>query len=152
MAPWQQNFLAWSLDHAFRAGYPEAARARDYFTTLQVGVLTNPDDYDPRFSAPYFLVVGERVDEKVRYYTTWKELFEKSFRVVSPDTKPGIRGIDYGSSYAYIARAVLILGMHNEVPGTRDALTELERSLPRRAEVLADDPTWAFAFEASARK
>jgi hypothetical protein len=145
LAPWQQNFLAWSLDHAFRAGYAEAAGPRDYFTRFQVGALTNPDDYDPNFAAPYFLVVGERQGQRNTYYTTWKDLFQKTFRVVAPDVKPGLEGLDYGSSYAYIARAVLINGVTNEVPGAADALRVLEARLPRRPKVLTADPTWAFA-------
>ena len=144
LAPWQQNFLAWSLDHAVRAGYAQAAKPRDYFTRLEIGVLTNPDDYDPRYAAAYFLVVGERTAGKQRYYTTWKELFEKSFRVVSPDTKPGLGGTDYGSSYAHIARAVLINGVRNDVPQAREALKILEGKLPNVQKVLSDDPTWAF--------
>jgi len=145
LAPWQQNFLAWSFDHAFRAGYARAAKPRDYFTKLEVGVLTNPDDYDPRYGASYFLVVGERTADKIRYYTTWKELFEKSFRVVSPDTKPGLGGTDYGSSYAHIARAVLINGVRNNVPQAKEALKILEAKLANLQKVLSDDPTWAFA-------
>jgi hypothetical protein len=145
LAPWQQNFLAWSFDHAVRAGYPEAAVPRDYLTTLQVGVLSHPDAYDPRYAASYFLVVGERSNDSIRYYDTWQELFEKSFRVVSPDTKPGIGGLDYGSSYAYIARAVLILGCRNGVPAAAEALARLEEFLPKQETVLAGDPTWAFA-------
>jgi len=145
MAPWQQNFLAWSLDHAVRAGYTRAAKPRDYFTGLQIGVLTNPDDYDPRYAASYFLVVGERTADKKRYYTTWKELFDKTFRVVSPDTKPGLGGLDYGSSYAHIARAVLLNAVRNNVPQAKEALAILEANLPDLSRVLAQDPTWAFA-------
>jgi hypothetical protein len=144
LAPWQQNFLAWSLDHAFRAGYTTAAKPRDYFTRVQVGVLTHPNVYDIRYAASYFLVVGERIAGEKHYYTTWKELFEKSFRVVSPDTKPGLGGLDYGSSYAYIARAVLLNGVRNKVPNAREALKVLESNLPNQLKVLSGDPTWAF--------
>jgi hypothetical protein len=144
LAPWQQNFLAWSLDHAYRAGYTAAAGPRDYFTRLQVGVLTHPNVYDTRYAASYFLVIGERIAGEKRYYTTWKELFEKSFCVVSPDTKPGLEGIDYGSSYAYIARAVLLNGVRNKVPGAHEALKVLESNLPNRLKVLSSDPTWAL--------
>lgn len=144
LAPWQQNFLAWSLDHAFRAGYTTAAEPRDYFTRLQVGVLTHANVYDTRYAAPYFLVIGERIADDKRYYATWKELFEKTFRVVSPGTKPGLKGLDYGSSYAYIARAVLMVGMRNAVPDAHEALKILESNLPNHLKVLSEDPTWAF--------
>jgi hypothetical protein len=145
LAPWQQNFLAWSLDHAARAGFDDARKPRDYFTRLQVGLLTHPEDYDPRYAAPYFLVVGRREKDKVTWLRTWKELFHETFQVVAPDTKPGLGGLDYGSSYAYIARAVLLLGVKNGVPGAREALERLEAQLPHREEVLATDPTWALA-------
>ena len=145
MAPWQQNFLAWSLDHAARAGYAEAAAPRDYFARCQIGMLTRPEAFDPLYATPYFLVVGERIDGKIRWYRTWEELFEKTFRVVAPGTKPPLPRQDYGSSYAYIARAVLVLGKAAGVDGSEQALAVLERHLPKRAQVLADDPTWAFA-------
>jgi len=144
MAPWQQNFLAWSLDHAVRAGYASAAKPRDYFTSLEIGLLTHPDEFDPRYAASYFLVVGERQADKERYYTTWKELFDKTFRVVSPDTKPGLGGTDYGSSYAHIARAVLINAVRNKIPNAPKALKALEAKLQNLPKVLAQDPTWAF--------
>jgi hypothetical protein len=144
LAPWQQNFLAWSMDYAYRAGYEQAADVRDYLTKTQIGVLTHADVYDPQFGASYFLVVGERIDEKVRYYSTWKELFNKSFRVVAPDAK-GRLASDYGGSYSYIARAVLLLGRHNGVTGAEDALKVLEAELANKEKILADDPTWAFA-------
>jgi len=84
-------------------------------------MLTNPNDYDIRYAAPYFHVLGERSGDTERYYTTWKELFDKSFRVVSPDTKPSLPAGDYGGSYAYIARAVLINAARNNVPGAEEA-------------------------------
>ena len=145
LAPWQQNFLAWSLDHAVRAGYPAAAEPRDYFTRLQVGVLTHPDDFDPRYSVPYFFVVGQRENEEKSYYITWKELFEKTFRVVSPDTKPSLSDSNYGGSYAFIARSVLLNAVRNKVSDADEALKVLEASMPSRSKVLCEDPTWAFA-------
>jgi hypothetical protein len=145
LAPWQQNFLVWSLDHAARAGFDAARAPRDHLLRLQIGVLTHPDEYDPRYGASYFLVVGKREEGAVRWFTTWKELFHESFRVVSPETKPGLGGTDYGSSYAYIARAVLLLGRSDGVQGAKEALEFLEARLPRREKVLSEDPTWAFA-------
>jgi len=152
IAPWQQNFLAWSLDHAVRAGYTRAAAPRDYFTRLQIGMLTNPNHYDIRYAAPYFHVLGERSGDTKRYYTTWKELFDKSFRVVSPDTKPSLPAGDYGGSYAYIARAVLINAARNNVPKAKEALEVLETNMPNRPTVLARDPTWAFERYKESRK
>ncbi len=146
LAPWQQNFLVWSLDHAARAGYP-AAQVRDYLSKMQIGLLDHPEEYDPAYAAPYFLVVGMREEEKIRHFTTWKELFQKTFRVVAPDVQPGLPGLDYGSSYAYIARAVLLISLHNDLPRAREALEALEKRLPRLENILAEDPTWAFGGE-----
>jgi hypothetical protein len=144
LAPWQQNFLVWSLDHATRAGYSTAAGPRDYFAKLQIGMLNHSDAYNPDYATPYFLVIGERSGEKKRYYNTWDELFKKTFRVVAPDIKPGLASGDYGGSYSYIARATLLIGTRNELPGADNALRILESRLPQRDKVLLKDPTWAF--------
>jgi len=144
LAPWQQNFLVWSLDHAARAGYEMAAGPRDYFAKLQIGMLTHPDAYNPDYATPYFLVIGERSGEKKRYYNNWDELFNKTFRVVAPDIKPGVASGDYGGSYSYIARAVLLIGTKNKLTGANDALQVLESRLPQRDKTLLKDPTWAF--------
>ena len=82
-----ENFLAWSLDHAARAGYAEAAKPRDYFIGCQVGMLTHADVFEPTRATPYFLVVGERAEGKIRWYTTWKELYHKTFEVVDRKSK-----------------------------------------------------------------
>jgi hypothetical protein len=144
LAPWQQNFLVWSLDHAARAGYPQAAGPRDYCAKLQIGMLTHPDAYSPDYATPYFLVIGELSGEKKRYYNTWDELFKKTFRVVAPDIKPGLASGDYGGSYSYIARATLLIGTRNKLQGADNALQALESRLPQRDKVLLKDPTWAF--------
>ena len=144
LAPWQQNFLIWSLDHAARAGYLAAAGPRDYFAKLQIGMLIHPDAYNPDYATPYFLVIGERSGEKKRYYNTWDELFKKTFRVVAPDIRPGLASGDYGGSYSYIARATLLIGTRNELPAADSALQALESRLPQRDNVLLKDPTWAF--------
>lgn len=144
LAPWQENFLVWSLDHAVRAGYAAAVKPRDYFMKLQIGLLSNPDDFDIDYAAPYFLVVGEQMGEQVRWYQTWKELFDKSFRVVEPDAKPNLTPADYGSAYPYIARAVLLIGVNNGIAGAGQALNTLESKLANINAVLAKDPTWAF--------
>ncbi len=111
---------------------------------MEVGVLTHPADFDPQYGASYFLVVGEKIEGKKRWYRTWKELFDKSFRVVEPDAKGGLAS-DYGSSYSYIARAVLLLSRHNRLAGAQEALEVLEANLADRQNALATDPTWAFA-------
>ncbi len=144
LAPWQQNFLVWSLDHAVRSGYSMAAGPRDYFAKLQIGMLTHPDAYNPDYATSYFLVIGERSGEEKRYYTSWDELFNKTFRVVAPDVKPGVASGDYGGSYSYIARATLIIGTRNKLPGADRALQVLESRLPQRDRTLLKDPTWAF--------
>ena len=65
--------------------------------------------------------------------------------MVSPETKAGLEGLDYGSSYAYIGRAVLLNGVRNKLPGAKKALKVIESNLPNQQKVLSGDPTWAFA-------
>lgn len=143
LAPWQQNFLVWSLEHAVTAGYQEAAPARDYFAKLQIGMLTNPGDFDPRCGAPYFLAVGERENEEPRYYSTWKELYHKTFEVVDPEAVRELEFSSYGGSYSFIARAVLTLARGADLPDAEAAFDWLDSRLEAE-EVLAEDPTWAL--------
>ena len=90
-------------------------------------------------------MVGEREGDAIRWYDSWRELFRKTYRVVAPDTEPGLSYPDYGGSYSYIARAVLLLAVKEGLPRAEEALAVLEAMLPGQESVLARDPTWAFA-------
>ena len=58
-APWEHDFLIWSLHHLTELGYTDAARPRDFELRWRVGVFTHPGEYNPLLGAPYRMAVGE---------------------------------------------------------------------------------------------
>jgi hypothetical protein len=46
VAPWQHNFLTWSLGHAAELGFPEAVPFRNWLAKFEIGLMTDWQD-DP---------------------------------------------------------------------------------------------------------
>ena len=138
-APWEEDYLLWSLHHLVELGYAEAARPRDFLLRLRVGMLTHAPDFDPMLATPYRLVVGERTaDKKVVFYEDWKKLGQENARL----SKPGLP--NYGNSYAYSARAAVICGIDAGFPRAAEALKWLDANLPNHRRVMAENPAWAI--------
>jgi len=139
-APWEEDYLLWSLHHLVELGWPDAGRPRDFLLRLRVGMLTHAEDFDPRLATPYRLVVGEwRPDRTPAVYDDWKTLGRENARLSKPDVP------NYGCSYAYSARAALICGLDAGFPEAREALATLEALLPGHREIMAREPYWAIA-------
>jgi hypothetical protein len=137
-APWEEDYLIWSLHHLVELGYAEAARPRDFLLRLRVGTLTHAPEFDPMLAAPYRMVVGQRAGKDVTFYEDWKKLGIENARLSKPDLP------NYGNSYAYSARAAVICGVDGGFPKARDALEWLDANLPNRREVMAANPAWAI--------
>jgi hypothetical protein len=141
-APWEEDYLLWSLHHLVELGYADAARPRDFLLRLRVGLLTHAPDYDPMLATPYRLVVGERsgdkAGKKVVFYDDWKKLGQENARLSKPDLP------NYGNSYAYSARACVICGLDAGFPKSAEALQWLDEHLPNQRKILAENPVWAI--------
>ena len=144
-APWEEDYLLWSLHHLVELGYTEAAQPRDFLLRLRVGLLTNAPHYDPMLATPYRLVVGERVGKDVVFYEDWKKIGEENARLSKPDLP------NYGNSYAYSARAAVICGIDGGFPKAREALDWLDAHLPNQRQVMADNPAWAIVPRKAAK-
>lgn len=139
-APWEEDYLLWSLHHLVELGWREAARPRDFLLRLRVGTLLHAPDFDPRLATPYRMVVGEQgPDGRPVVYDDWKVLGRENARLSKPDVP------NYGNSYAYSARAALVCGVDGGFPGAREALAVLEGLLPGYRDVMAREPFWAIA-------
>ena len=145
VAPWQQDFLAWAMDHAVRQGYPEAAVFRDYLLRFTVGRFTNAPDYDPRHGAPYFIIVGVRGTKQrpQRLFTSWKQMHEATF---GKNPRAADRGF---GSYGQISRMALTIAVRAGIPKADQALRYVESKI--NLADFAKDPTWAFANPLAAR-
>jgi hypothetical protein len=144
MAPWMHNFFTWSFIHAVEHGYTEAAAARDYFMNFSIGAMNSPTEITPYAGNAYYVVLGEKLDkDQTRYFDNWKDVAAGWAKTgAEPPSAPSYP--DYGGSYSYIARAVMIEAVRAGRPKAREALQWVESTLPTRAKVLAADPTWAF--------
>ena len=141
IAPWENDYLIWSLHHLVELGYPDAAKARDFMLRLRVGSLTNKPDFDPMLAATYRFVVGERdpKTKKISFYEDWKTLGAENRRL---NGKGGLA--NYAGSYSYSARGAVVCGVDGGFPKAREALKWLEEHLPGWHEKLAGNPTWAI--------
>jgi len=139
LAPWEQDYLIWSLHHLVELGYTQAAGPRDFLLRLRVGALTNAPDFDPMLATSYRFVVGEQTPEKqVVFYEDWGKLGRENARLSKPDLP------NYGNSYAYSARAAAVCGIDGGFPKAREAVAWLEDHLADHRRVMGGDPVWAI--------
>jgi len=139
IAPWEHDYLMWSLHHLVELGYADAARPRDFLLRWRVGALTNAPGFNPMLAAPYRMAVGEQTpDKKITFYEDWKKLGEENAKLSKP------RLPNYGNSYAYSARAAVVCGLDGGFPKAREALKWLEDHLPNHRQVMARNPSWAI--------
>jgi hypothetical protein len=80
--PWQYAYTAWSLDHAIRQNTAaDGSIMRDRILNMAVTVLNSAPDFPPEYAVMYWPAFGTRTEEdNIRYFTTWKEVFEVNFR------------------------------------------------------------------------
>jgi len=152
MPGWQHNFLAWAAAHAVDHGYETAVPFRDHMMKFTIGILSHPDEITPFAGTAYFVFIGERFKKKpTKWCKTWREVSDLTYK--APGFKPrkvptGAHIPDFGGSYSYIARAVLLDALrcgHSDAADARKALAWLDAHLPNRRAVMAANPKWAFS-------
>jgi len=120
-APWEHDYLIWSLHHLTELGYADAARPRDFELRWQVGAFTHPAEFNPLLAAPYRMAVGEMgPDKKVVFYEDWRKLGEENARL-SPIPKTG----NPRPAYDYSAYLALVCGVDAGFPRAADAVKVL---------------------------
>ncbi|MDR0756680.1 MAG: hypothetical protein LBF85_02415, partial [Tannerella sp.] len=88
--PWQYAYMAWSLDHAIRqnAG-DDGSVMRDRILTLALSSLNGGADFPPEYAPMNWPVIGTWTETgEIRYFTTWKEIFDVNFRNEDGSPKP----------------------------------------------------------------
>ena len=120
-APWEHDYLIWSLHHLTELGYADAAKPRDFELRWQVGAFTHPREFPPLLAAPYRMVVGELgPDQKVVFYENWRKLGEENAKL-TPIPKTGKTRLAYDYS-AYLA---LVCGVDAGFSKAADAVKVL---------------------------
>jgi hypothetical protein len=136
-APWEHDYLIWSLHHLTELGFADAAKPRDFELRWQVGAFTHPDEFNPLLAAPYRMVVGEMgPDKKVMFYEDWKKLGEENAKLTKlPEAGPARLAYDYS---AYLA---LVCGVDAGFPKAAEAVKVLLGITGGFRGMLAD-PAW----------
>jgi hypothetical protein len=145
--PWQNNFLAWSLDHAAAQGFSGGERLRDRLARFQYRLFTSKD-YPREYACAYTLVIGTRDAEgKVRYFDTLKEVFDATYG------KPPAKPLSVAGYYGPDARLMLMIARKKRWPGAEDAYKYLfnwadakDRSNTLKADLRVRSG-WAIAFD-----
>ena len=147
MVWWEHDYLIWSLHHLTELGFSDAAKPRDFLLRWRVGSFIHPDEFDPRMSAPYCIVVGESVPgDKPIFYQDWKKLAEENIRFGNKPELP-----TYGGSYSYTARMAVACAVDANSPGADEALRVFEELLPDWHQQLTSDPTFAISPRTTGR-
>ncbi|MBN2474710.1 MAG: hypothetical protein JXB62_08885 [Pirellulales bacterium] len=138
-APWEHDYLIWSLHHLAELGYVEAARPRDFLLRWRVGTMTHAPDFDPRLAAPYRFVVGQRSrDGKGTFYEDWGVLGRENARLSEP------RLPSPANDYAYSARAAVVCGVDGRFPQAEQALRWIEAQFSDLRQTMTRNPSWAI--------
>ena len=136
-APWEHDFLIWSLHHLTELGYADAAAPRDFQLRWRVGVFTHPDQYNPLLGAPYRMAVGELgPDKHVIFYDDWRKFGDENAQLTKlPDgRKPTL-------AYDYSAHLALVCACDAGFPQSAEALKMLLEITDGYHGMLAD-PAW----------
>jgi hypothetical protein len=74
--------MAWSLDHAIRQNTAaNGSIMRDRILTLALASLNSAPDFPPEYATMYWPAIGTQTEAgDIRYFTTWKEIFDVNFR------------------------------------------------------------------------
>jgi hypothetical protein len=115
VAQWEQNYLAWAIDHASRQGFKGGLRERDKIAKFQLSLFTSPD-FSREFACPYLLAVGEKSPAgEVKYYTSLQQVVKNTYFPGGLEATPipGYYGVD--------ARLMLLIGIEQGWPGAQDA-------------------------------
>lgn len=116
IALWEQNYVAWAIDHANKQGFEGGLALRDRIAGLQLDLFRNPVTRDS--AAPYLIPVGDQVprgSQNLRYYTDLRQL------IVGRTPFQGYYGVD--------ARLMLLIGVENNWDGAQEAYDYLHPQL-----------------------
>ncbi len=114
IAMWEQNYVAWAIDHANRQGFSGGLVMRDRLTRFVLALFTSPG-YPREYACPYVLAVGKAPGGAFQWFMSFGQVFSSTYG--SPPGPPtpitGYYGVDY--------RLVLQIAISMGLPGGQEA-------------------------------
>ena len=119
IALWEQNYLAYAIDRAFKQGFPGGLAHRDAIARFQLRLFSSDPAYPRAQAAPYIIGVGVPPAGTVRYtdYNTFN--FYKTIDQIWAATQGNER--PFAGFYGPEARLNLMIGVENGWSGAQAA-------------------------------
>ncbi len=142
---WQNNYVAWVLDHALAQGFTSGAATRDRIVRFQLRLFTSGPGYPIGYAAPYYPMTGRyrsicaNVDDPIDWFTNLTDLYNWN---IAPGNNGAFGTLNqFAGYYGTDARIALIIAIKLGLPGAQTAYDWL---MPKLG---ADDLSgrWAIA-------
>ena len=137
---WQNNYVAWAIDHANRQGFSGGGALVTRITKLQLRLFTSAE-WPRQNAAPYYLVTGVRpAGQDPQYYTTLAKMHEATAQYWGA----GEGGFpSFAGAYGIDARLSLLLAVSQNPAAAQDSINYL-MSQPGMRDYLNNRPGWAL--------
>lgn len=103
---WEQEYLAWAVDHLIDQGFSQGKVYRDRFARLIIRLFNSEPDFPRSKAAPYVLQVGTRSNGVISWYSM-------------AQMAAGTDAIGFTGAYGPEARLMLMIGIRNSMPGAQ---------------------------------
>ena len=144
ISQWQNNYLAWSLDHARDQGFRGGTLLRDEIASFQLELFTSGLDYPRDYAAPYYPTVGRILtDGTTQYFNTIGEIFIATNTNTDGTTNPPV---PFNGYYGVDARLSLMIALDEGLSGAQDAYNYL---VPQIATDLTQRAGWSILHKPS---
>jgi hypothetical protein len=126
---WQNNYIAWSLDHALALGFTSGTAARNRIVNYQLKLFTSDPGYPIGYAAPYYPVTGIYRSDGVTidWFQNLTDLYNWN---VIPTNNPYFGTLNqFSGYYGTDARLSLITAIKLGLPGAKTAYDWLMQKL-----------------------
>jgi hypothetical protein len=145
MSPWENNYLAWAIDHANLQGFSGGSSMRDKIVQFQLTLFNSPE-WPRDGAAPGWIVVGQRSPDGTNvYYSTLGQAYQATYgNSASPNPFNGYYGVD--------ARLSLMIAIREGLPHAQDSYDYLFQIIGNEPYLygvsdLAARAGWAIAMD-----
>jgi hypothetical protein len=108
---WEQSYLAFAIDRAYKLGFAGGLAHRDAIARLQLKLFTSEPEYPRAQAAPYVVGVGVASGSSFAFHTTMAQIWSAT----SNQTRP------FAGYYGPEARLLLIMGVESGWAGAQSA-------------------------------
>jgi hypothetical protein len=114
ISQWQQNYLAWAIEHANLMGFVGGTRLRDRIVAFQLKLFTSGPAWPREYCCPYYPAIGKGLQSNPQFFTTMAEMLQNNY----PNGAPPQPIAGYYGSDAHVS---LVTAIKLNLPGAQAA-------------------------------